>query len=300
MESKDPFSIPLLDETDIEILMHKDVHFSGSFACMVDYYQKKGVGALSDFSMKKILKLQKIEQDTSQDLSHLLLPQASKSAVEDAKKMYLELRDLYDNPTSSPMALAVADLILSEEEEPTAEMDRIISFGSSITASLIHLITTDNLYNPLYPGYGRAPIFAAYCLEKIQDPKAIAPLFHMLGRHHAFADEAFIYALVSFKNAAREFLLKRLIHEPFAKENEHAAIVLTSMPDDETTSKTCLQLLRHPQISKHLMLANYLIIGCSGLIQSEDQAEFKKVKDLIPGIMKHEADMILKSWAKSK
>jgi hypothetical protein len=296
MESKDPFSLPLLDETDIEILMHKDVHFSGNFALMVEYYKKKRVGALSEFPLKKILKLEKIQANSQQDLSEQILPEAAKAEIEDAKKMYLELRDLYENKESSPMAVAIADLIFSEEDEPKAEMDLIISYGSNISPLLINLITTDNLYNPLYPGYGRAPIFAAYCLEKIQDLKAITPLFQMLGRHHAFADEAFIYALVSFKDQAREFLLKRLALEPFGKDNEHAAIVLTSMPDDELTSKRCLNLLHHPLISKHLMLANYLIIGCAGLKDPKDQAEFKKIKDQIPGIMKHEADMILNTW----
>ena len=300
MQPKDPFSLPLLDETDIEILMHRDVHFSGNFDVMVAYYKKKGVGALTEFSLKKILHLQQIQDKSPEDLSSSLLPEASKAEVEDSKKIYLELRDLYEKKESSPMAVAIADLILSEEEEPTAEMDLIISYGSNIVPLLINLITTDNLYNPLYPGYGRAPIFAAYCLEKIQDPKAIAPLFHMLGRHHVFADEAFIYALVSFKEIVREFLLQRLIHEPFGKDNEHAAIVLTSMPDDEHTSKTCLKMLHHSQISKHLMLANYLIIGCAGLKCPEDHAEFKKIKDQIPGIMKHEAEMILKAWSKSK
>jgi hypothetical protein len=45
------------------------------------------------------------------------------------------------------------------------------------------------------------------------------------------------------------------------------------------------------------MLANYLIIGCAGLKDPKDRTEFKKIKDQIPGIMKHEADMILKTWS---
>lgn len=298
MDAHDPFSIPLLDEVDLEILMHRDIHFSGNFDLMIDYYKKQGVGGLKDFSLKKIQRLHKAQLSSPDDLSESLLPEASKATVADAKKMYLELRELYENQDASSMAVAIADLILSEEEEPEKEMECILSFKHSITPLLIDLIVTDKLYDPLYPGYGRAPIFAAYCLEKLQDPKAIPALFQMLGKHHVFADEAFIYALASFKQMARQFLLSRLTHEPFSKDNEHAAIVLTSMPDDENTSKVCLKLLHHPLIHQHIMLANYLIIGCAALKDPNDRQDFQQVKETIPGIMKHEADMIVKSWNK--
>lgn len=292
-------SLPLLDETDIEILLHRDIHFGGNFKIMLDYYKKDGIGAIKELPVKKIEKLMQAEQRANQNLSDLLLPERSKEIIEDAKNIYLSLRESYEKNETSKIALAITDLILTEEYNPENEIKAVVNYGKEITPLLLDLLKTDKFYSPYYPGYGRAPIFAAYCLELIQDEKAIPTLFQMMGHGNFFTDEALILALVSFNDKAREFLLKRLVHEPFSKENEHAAIVLTAMDEDENTSKTCLKVLSHPEIKKHIVLANYLLLGCSGLKTEEDRALFSRLKDSIPGIMKHEAEMILKSWKKN-
>jgi len=299
-EDSNKFSIPLLDNVDIEILMHKDVHFSSNFSIMLKYYMEDGVGSQSEFSIKRIKKLMEHSDSLKEDLSEILLPEEAKLKVEDAKKMYLDLREVYEKGSSSKMSIAISDLILTEEEYPEKEIETIVSFGKQITALLIDLIKSDKLYDPIYPGYGRAPLFAATCLGKIEDEKAIAPLFQGIKGENFFVDEAFILALTSFKEKAEEFLLKRVKHKPFSKENEHAAIALTSLKESEKISKECLNLLSDPEIKKHVTLANYLILGCSMLKSKEDQNKFQEICKLIPGIMKHEVDMIARRWLKSK
>lgn len=293
-------NIPMLDTIDLEILMHRDVHFGGSFSLMLEYYDKKGIGAMPDFSIKRMKKLQLEEEKLGKNLSELLLPSSAQEVIDDAKKMYLNLRDVYEKKTSSPerpLLIAVSDLIFSEEEEPKAEIESLCKYGKEAVTSLIDLLKTDELYDPLYPGYGRAPILAAQCLAKIRDERAITPLFEMLGQENFFTDDALISALVSFGNKAREFLLKRLSHKPFSKDNEHAAIVLTSFPEEECIAKACLELLQDPDMKKHTTLANYLILGCAALINPEDKKLFLSLKEVFPGFIKNEMDLIAKSWS---
>ena len=290
--------IPLLDETDIEILMHRDAHFSSNFDLMLEYYRDGGIGSMEDFSIKRIQRLAVYEKQTGEDLSLLLLPESAKAQVEDAKAMYISLRDVYEHPQSSQMTKAISDLILTEEEEPEEEVKQIVSFGSAIVPLLIDLIKQDKLYQPLFPGYGKAPLHAAQCLALIQDDRAIAPLYQMLGATDFEAEDAIMLALASFKEKAKEFLLKRLSHEPLSKENEHAAIVLSSMPEDEQVAKECLKLLSHPLIHKHNSLANYLILSCYALKSEQDRKHFQEKVLNMPNIMKHEAEMIIKSWNK--
>lgn len=298
----DPFDlkIPLLDEADIEILMHRDAHFSGNFDLMLEYYREDGVGVQDEFSIKRIQRLALYEKQTGDDLSSLLLPEASKALVEESKQMYLNLRDVYENPSSSALTKAISDLILTEDEDPEEELKSAASYGKEIVPLLIDLVKSERLYQPLFPGYGKAPLHAARVLSMIQDERAIAPLYQMLGSLDFDADETLILALTSFKEKSQEFLLKRLSHEPLSKENEHAAIVLTSMPENEPVAKECLKLLSHPQIHKHTTLANYLIIGCSALKEPSDRKAFEEKALKIPNVMKHEAEMIIKQWNKEK
>jgi len=40
--------LPLLDEIDTLILMHRDVHFSGSFTAMLEYYRNESAKGIQD------------------------------------------------------------------------------------------------------------------------------------------------------------------------------------------------------------------------------------------------------------
>lgn len=293
----DDTKIPLVDTIDLEILMHRDTHFSGNFGVMLEYYEKEGVGVMPDFSIKRIKKLLLEEQRLGQNLSELLLPSSAQEVVDDAKKMYLELRDVYETTPPNPISIAISDLIFSEDDSPKAEIESLCKEGKAAVKSLISVLKSDKLYDPLYPGYGRAPVLAAECLAKIQDERAIPALFEMLGQENFFTDDAIISALVSFGDHAIEFLLKRLVHKPFSKDNEHAAIVLGSFPEEERISLVCLQLLQDPTLKQHNTFANYLILGCSALKNAEDKKLFLTLKDSFPGFIKNEMDLIAKTWS---
>lgn len=296
MNHFDDADIPLTDELDLDILMHKEVHFGGSFPLMLEYYEQDGVGVVPDFSLKRIRQLMQEEERSQQSLALSLLPSSALAAVEDAKHVYLSLRSIYEYPTSPPLSLAVTDLILSEEDTPQEEINALCAHGSAAVGPLIDLIKTDTFYNPLYPGYGRAPMLAAQCLAKIHDPRAIPALFEALGQENFFADDAMISALMSFGKEAVDFLLQRVVHKPFGQENEHAAIALSSFPEEYRISKLCLHLLQDPDLKKHSTLANYLILGCAALKTPEEKKLFLSLRNQFPGMTKYEMDLIAKNW----
>jgi len=296
MSHFDEVDLPLLDASDLDILMHKEVHFGGSFPLMMEYYEQEGVGVMPEFSLKRIKQLMQEEEKKRQNLAQMCLPSSALSMIEDAKHLYMHLRSIYEYPTSPPLSLAMADLILSEEDPPREEMRALCQHGSAAVGPLIDLIQTDKFYHPLYPGYGRAPILAAECLAKIHDEQAIPALFEAIGHENFFADDAMISALRSFGASAVSFLLKRVSQKPFGKENEHAAIALSSFPEEHRIALCCLSLLQDPDLKKQLTLANYLILGCAALKTPEEKKLFLSLRDEFPGVIKHEMDLIAKNW----
>ncbi|PCI95626.1 hypothetical protein COB11_01720 [Candidatus Aerophobetes bacterium] len=288
--------IPLVDTIDLEILMHRDVHFGGNFSIMLEYYEKDGVGTMPDFESPRIKKLLLEEEKLGQNLSEVLLPEQARERVEEAKNMYLSLRDIYEDKNTTKLSILISDLILSEENYPEKEIKALSAHGKAAVKPLVDLLHTDKLYDPLFPGYGRTPIFSAEVLSNIKDEKAIPPLFEAMGQENFFTDEAMIMALSSFGNTARKFLIRRMVHLPISRDNEHAAIVLTSMPECSEIANACLTLLKDQDVRNNESFANYLILGCSGLKSDVQKDEFKKIAKGLNGFIKFEMNLIAKAW----
>lgn len=293
----DPLNLqhPLLDAIDLEILMHRNVHFGGNFSVMIEYYQQEGVGVMPDFSLERIEDLASAEKQMGTDLADSMLPESAKIEVEKAKQVYLDLRTIYEQEDPPKLPKLIADVILTEEEEPKKEIEALVQCGKEALPALIDLIQADTFYEPLYPGYGRAPIFAAEALEKMHDPQAIPPLFEALGKQNFFTDEALLKALASFGDQAREFLAKRLMHKPLSKDNEIAAMALNYFPDSEEVAKLFLTMLEDPEVFKNQTLVTYSLCGCSALaIEDKSRLEdiYNSFKDKQ---LKEECALILKS-----
>ncbi len=291
-----PYNVPSIDTIDIEILMHRDAHFAQNFSIMLEYYEKDGVGVMPDFSLDRIKKLLKVEETHGQNLSDELLPDSAKENVRKAKHLYLELRAVYDDKKTGEVAIAISDLILSEEEYPKKEIQALVSLKKLSVKPLIDLIKTDTFYDPLFPGYGRAPLFASEALGQIQDERAIPALFEALSQDNFFTDEAMILALSTFKKKSEEFLLKRLCSKPISKDNERAIMALTSFQENETVSKACLHLLEDKDFLSHPYLTSYLILGCSSLKEDEDKKLFHELKANLPKTAFQEFELISKSF----
>jgi len=281
--------------------MHRDVHFGGSFDVMASYYEEDGVGVMPDFETHRIYELKLIEEETGSNLAESMLPEPAKAQVERAKGVYLDLRSVYEEDKGE-IPRMISDLILSEEEYPKGEIHEIVKHGSTMVMPLIDLLLADRFYDPLYPGYGRAPILAAQCLEKIQDEKAIPPLFQALGQDNFFTDESIIHALISFGDKAKSFLLKRLLQKPASKDNERAAVALSSFPYDPEIGTAFISVLTDEELADKKTLALYAACGCSEIIDEEQRKEFLNLASLshLNNEIKNEIELILLIWKKHK
>ncbi len=286
----------VIDTVDMEILMHRDIHFGGSFEIMLEYYGQDGVGVMPDFDIEQIEYLQKIELDHKQNLAEVYLPDAAKDSIEESKRIYHQLREVYDQKGEK----LISDLILSEEHHPEKEIQALVEQGKDSVTALIHLISSRVFYDPLYPGYGRSPIFAAKCLAKIQDERAIPPLFEALGQENFFTDEEIILALVSFGNRSKSFLIKRLKQEPLSKDNEYAAIALSGFSEDDEIATAALEVLEKETTLKHPLFAGYLIFACSDLTKGSLQERFTHVSKTngLSKSIQDEMMVVIKNWKK--
>jgi hypothetical protein len=291
---------PLIDTIDMEILMHRDAHFGGSFDEMLQYYMKQGVGKMPDFEIDQILHLQTLEKEMKENLSEIYLPDTAKDQVAASKKMYQDLRNVYHDPQVTKESHLLSDLILSEEEIPKKEIQAIVNEGKDIVPALIYLLSSTTFYEPINPGYGRSPIFAAQCLANIQDERAIPPLFEALGQDNFFTDEEIIKALASFGDRSKHFLINLLKSEPFSNDNEYAAIALSGFVDDPDIAEASLEVLEKEATLKRPLFSSYLVFACSSLTKESEKERLIAItqKENLPKTILEEIKIVIKNWKK--
>lgn len=295
-----PFEqFPLIDAIDHEILMHRDAHFGGQFSIMLDYYRKEGggKGVQPEFDLPRIERLAELEGQLKQNLAALFLAAPEMQKVADSRLAYQGLKAIYEiKKPKNNYPVLIADLILSEEEEPKAEIAAIAAEKDKIVPALIDLLRSEELYDPLFPGYGQAPFLVVQCLGLIGDKRAIISLFEALGESDFFADDQIIKALKAIGQPARDFLLQVLKGRPLNEDNEKAAIALIAFKDDEEVANYCFDLLQESVIQKDPCLPTYLVLACSGLkdpvrrqafkVMSKDSNYSSLLREDIKGVMR--------------
>ncbi len=253
-------SFPLVDETDHSIVMFCEAHFSGNFDEMVKYTQKKGKGVQQEFSLKRIKELAAIQRKTDEKISDLLLSEEEKEEISQAKERYLSLRECYEKDLVLPRL--IADLILTEDETADKELEALMGYPQKeeLEKSLLHLLSSEEYYNPLFPGYGRAPQFAVKAIGLLQLTSAIPQLFTEIGKHDFFMEEEILNALKNLGQPAKQWLMRRIQQKPITAENENAALALIHFEDEEV-ALLFQKLLSDKSLSSHSNLAEYLKIG---------------------------------------
>lgn len=299
LDQPDFEQFPLIDAIDHEILMHRDAHFGGKFSIMLDYYRQEGKGVQPEFDSARIEQLAALEEKLKQNLAAIFLGSMETERVADARAAYQKLRGIYEikNPKTIYPQL-IADLILTEEEEPELEMAAIIAQKDKIVPALIDLLRSEELYDPLFPGYGQAPFLAVKCLGQIGDKRAIISLFEALGQGDFFADDQIINALKAIGDPARQFLLTVLTGRPLNEDNEKAAIALLAFKDDEGVADFCFELLQQPDIQKDPCLSTYLVLVCAGLSDPAKREAFQAMaqQSTLPKLLREDMKAMIHSW----
>lgn len=284
---------------DHAILMHRDAHFSGNFAMMVDYYNQEGKGVKKEFELQRIKELAAYEAATQQNLAAKLLSGAEMEKVSRAKKSYKALRDLCEMAQPKDIRpRLIAELVLSEEEEPQAEIAAIAAEQGAIVPLLIELLTSEDFADSLFPGYGLAPQLAARCLGKIGDKRAIISLFESIGQADFFNEDCVLEALKEIGLPAKEFLLKVVHGRPLNFDNERAAIALVHFRNDPIVAETCLQMLLSKDTWNDPALATHLILACEGLDKIEDRQKLLALAEdpKFPKILIQDLKLIKSYW----
>ena len=291
----------LTDTLDHEILMHRDAHFGGQFDVMLDYYSEERVGCNPDFDLERIQYLAGVEKETGKNLAPLLLNASEAEAVAKARKAYQDFKKIYEsNRPENRYPKLIADLILSEEEEPVAEMDSIIEEGAKIVPTLLSIIQSEEAYDPLFPGYGFAPYLAILCLGKIKDPSSIIPLFETISKETLFGEEASVAALIEIGDKAKDFLLELVASRPITQDNVTAAFVLSAFPPEERIAKVAFQQLKDPKVRENALFAAYVLASCEYLEEQEEKREFIQLaKDPhLSRDLKMDMERTIRAWEK--
>lgn len=268
-EDEDFENYPITYSIDNQILMHREAHFGGDFALMLDYYNNEGKGVNKEFELSRINELYTLQQQTGKDLAAFMLSGPEIEKIATAKEAYKALRDIYT--VKSPkikIPKLIADLILAENTDTDAALEAVISEKSAIVPALVELLRSEEFCDPLFPGYGQAPALAARCLGKIGDKRAIISLYELIGEGDFFDDDIILRALHSIGEPAKAFLLKVVHGRPINHDNEQAAIALINFKDDPEVSLACLSLLKEIDIAKYEAFATYLVLACEGLPKS--------------------------------
>jgi hypothetical protein len=294
-------SYPIRSSIDNALLMHREVHFGGSFPIMIDYYEKGGKGIQNEFDLSRIRSLAEIEQTTEKNLAPLYLTGPEVEKVARAKEAYRRLRALYEEEEtrSNPFPLLIADLILAEEQMPENEIAAIVKEKGAIVPSLIELLHAEDFYDPLFPGYGQAPMLAAHCLGRIGDKRAIISLFETIGEEDVFNEDLILEALRLIGEPAKQFLMKVVQGRPINFDNERAAVALLQFKEDPAVGELCINLLYTPDVKKDIPLATYLMLACENLKNETQRHRFLSLLEdsSFPKVLHQDIKMISKNWS---
>ena len=252
-------ALPLFEEEDRLILMHREAHFSGSFSAMRHYYQRPDAkGVIEEIDRERIDQLAHIEAGLKKDLAHLLLSGADVEKIALSKKLYQELGEIAQKSSDSPEGcLAMAILSEKDVDELVATMPPQVL---SRPHSLISLATSDLLCDPLFPGYGTASRMAIELLGRLRCESAVSALFGLIGRRDFHTETSLLSALRKIGEPAKAMAIERLKTHPYTIDHERAVLVLLEFLPDDDISKLFSTILADTTMSNE-RLRGYLRIG---------------------------------------
>jgi hypothetical protein len=251
-------AMPIFDEEDRDIVLHRDAHFAGSFPLMIEAYENEDISAVLPVETRRIKTLYHLEQSLEKNIAPFLLHAPDALKVNAVRKMYRLLQE-----SSTP----IADLILSEEE-PEVVAKKTALHGESIASSLLSLLENELFYDTLFPGYGQAPIAAALTLGILKIEKAIPVLFSLLHTTEFEIESAALQALSMIGEKAKQFCIERLLARPLSTDNEKAALALSAFAIDDQIISALFQQLQDPLVLKRESLISYILASCEELPQS--------------------------------
>lgn len=287
--------MPLQDAEHNEILMHRDVHFGGKFPLMIQHYEAKRKGVQPHFDLDKLYFLAEWEKTMKQNPAPLLLTAEEIEKVAKAKKAYEKLQEVYEKK-GHEIDQMIADLILSEEDDPEKERAQILGQGKRLVPELIALLRNDELHDPLFPGFGLAPLEAAKCLGTIGDDRALISLFEEIDQGDFFDADAVIQAFGAIGQPAKVFLLKFIGAKPINADNEKAAIAIAAFKQDIAVLQKALVLLQDKEVQKAYPFSGYLaLLFDESTLFREEYRSLAQTAGL-PSLLRSDMEIVIRAW----
>lgn len=288
LDGLDTSNLPLLEEEDRDIVMHRDAHFGKSFKLMLEHYEDEGIAAVLDVDPSRIEFLMDLEEKLGSNLAPYLLQGADAEKVAQSIRLYKALRE-----QKTPLVSAISELILSEEE-PEVAASKAALHGPKLVEYLMQLLQTPTFYDPLFPGYGQAPMRACLALGMMKAKEAIKLMFGLIGCENFDTESAAVQALSLIGEPTKTFIISQLQSRPITKNNERAAIVASALEQDDELIEALIRELEDPAIQKIESLATYLVLACS-YVPEKFRERFKQLLPKMPESVRHEMTTILKT-----
>jgi len=267
-----PSNLPVFDEIDRQILKHKQVHFSSSFPAMIEYYKEEKKGAILPTTVERLYQLHQIEETTGHDLATLVLSDQDIAEIKEAMKAYHRLESLAKQEKN------LGDLIFTEEENPK-KLIKNLSLEKKAFPLLLEMIQSDDFFNPLFPGYGLAPVLAAKTLSLAKEKKAIPFLFERIGHLDFEVESHFLSALSEFGEDALQFLFQILKHKGSDVQVKHAILALSHFEPSPLIAKRALEKLQQLELDHPDLSFILLIEFCRELKTKQERTQFSKLKE---------------------
>ena len=232
----------ILDEESQKILMHRDVHFGGSFSIMLEYYEREEApGIQEDIFIEGIQELDSLERKMKKNIAPYILKGIEAERVAFFRAQYRKFQELYSMAPKNSTESLIASLFLSdgEWEEVLEQVDSSLPQKENL---LIEILMNDEFQESLSPSFGTAPQAIVRLLGERKSEKAIPYLFSTIGCGHFDLEEEVICSLQKIGNPAKEFCLKKA-RSSSEKECERALIALQVFHPDESVRQCALELL---------------------------------------------------------
>ncbi len=304
--SLDVFSVEgeafsLIDEEDKKIILHREVHFGGSFPVMQEYYANEDHrGVMDDISPERIKFLADVEVKLGKNLAPFLLSGSDAEHIARAKKLYKSIEHAINQAEearktdfSSGVKVDLLTQILFEEGNKPWTLEQMQQF-KEFPEILFTLAASDEFRDELSPGYGKAPLEAIRLIGQLQISKGMDILFRVFPSASDDEEEVLIAALVSFGSKALDKTTQYLTSRPITPLHEKMASLLVAFLPNQVALNAALNMLCQRDIIE-TPVARWLLLVLEDLPKEERRTWVKKFQEM--KLPKHILDTIEKNLA---
>lgn len=264
----------VIDEEDRDILLQREAHFGGSFVAMEEYYQNpERIGVVEALSPNRIAFLADVERRLGQNIAPKILSGRDAEHIARAKKTYDMIAELSHNDVQNemPSSLKLFLRLINDEGELNSDEFALSDMEKNALLRdpkpLLQLASSDEFRDPLFPGFGKAPLRALQALAKSCVQEALPLFFRLLATAQEEEEEELLGLIPQFGEAGFEYARRTFLQRPVTPFHEKLILLLVKfMPTHENEMKMLLlQELESQELYSFPSVLQWVIVGLSDL-----------------------------------